>query len=159
MIANWPSSWTWAIGEIGGTPPPTLSLECAFCLPYPLSEPASRMPPQNRNVVLRLSGLGTDWTHLRILYNLLRYGGQVQNLLILQLPMTNLLSKFPCILNLPSTNLEWPAFFFCLTLPSVYGAQFQINLDSSWGCEATLLNEEDTKIFASQKLHFCIGEK
>lgn len=72
MITNWPSSWTWAIGEIGDTPPPTLFLECAFCLPYPLSEPASRIPPQNRNVVLRLSGLGTDWSHLRILYKLLR---------------------------------------------------------------------------------------
>ena len=32
-------------------------------------------------------------------------------------------SKFPCLLNLPSTNLEWPASFFTLSLVRE-GSQF-----------------------------------
>lgn len=33
------------------------------------------------------------------------------------------LSKFSCFLNMPSVNLEWYAYFSCLSLPSVYGGQ------------------------------------
>ena len=34
--------------------------------------------------------------------------------------------KFPFLLKLPTTNLEWSASFFCLFLPSAYGGWFQV---------------------------------
>ena len=40
-------------------------------------------------------------------------------------PRTSLVSKFPCLLNLPPTNLEQSASFCGLSLPSVYRGQFQ----------------------------------
>ena len=44
-----------------------------------------------------------------------------EDLLILWLTKTNLISKFPCLLNLLPTNLEWSASFFGVSQPSVYG--------------------------------------
>lgn len=35
-------------------------------------------------------------------------------------------SKFPCLLNLPSTSLEWSASFLSLSLPFAYRGQFHI---------------------------------
>ena len=35
-------------------------------------------------------------------------------------PRTSLICKFPCLLNLPPTNLEWSASFFGLSLPYAY---------------------------------------
>ena len=46
-------------------------------------------------------------------------------LLVLWLPKTSLVCMFPCLLKLPPTYLEWPAFFFGPSLPLVYGGQFQ----------------------------------
>ena len=37
---------------------------------------------------------------------------------------TSLLCKFPCSLNLPTTNLEWSSSFFSPSLPFVCRAQF-----------------------------------
>ena len=42
------------------------------------------------------------------------------------LPKTSLLSKFPCLLSPPPTDLEWFASFLDLSLLSVYGSQFLI---------------------------------
>lgn len=39
---------------------------------------------------------------------------------------TSLLSKFPCFLHLPPTNLEWSVSLFGLSLPKVYGGGVQI---------------------------------
>ena len=50
--------------------------------------------------------------------------GGFRDLLVLWLPNKSLVSKFPCILKLPPTNLEWSASFFGLSLPSMYGGQF-----------------------------------
>lgn len=50
-----------------------------------------------------------------------------RNLLMLWLSKAILMHKFPCLLKLPSASLEWPASFFCLPLPSMYGRQFWIS--------------------------------
>lgn len=39
-------------------------------------------------------------------------------------PKTSLISKFPCFLKLPPTDLERPASFFAFFLLSVYRGQF-----------------------------------
>lgn len=39
-------------------------------------------------------------------------------------PMTSLINKSPCLLELPTTSLECSASFFGLFLASVYGGQF-----------------------------------
>lgn len=58
-----------------------------------------------------------EWTQSRPLYELLRFW----------LPETRLVSEFPCLLELPPTDLEQSAFFFLLPLPFVYRGQFQIS--------------------------------
>lgn len=53
--------------------------------------------------------------------------GGLRHLYFLQLPKTSLLCKFPCLLKLPPTNLEWSGSFFILSLISTYRGQFQIS--------------------------------
>ena len=53
-------------------------------------------------------------------------GGYVRRSTCLVLPKTSLICKFPCLLNLPPTNLEGAASFLGLSLPSMYGGYFQI---------------------------------
>ena len=53
-------------------------------------------------------------------------------------PKTNLAYVFLCLLKLPPTNLEWSRVsFHGISLPSVYGSQFQISLGHSYGFELT----------------------
>lgn len=56
-----------------------------------------------------------DWAQLRPLYKLKILAGGYGDL-ILQLPKASFLSKFPCLLSLPHTNLKWFASFFGLSL-------------------------------------------
>lgn len=49
-------------------------------------------------------------------------------LLLVQLPKMNLVSKFPCLLNMPPVSLVLSASFFGLSLPSLSWSQFQISL-------------------------------
>lgn len=83
-------------------------------LPGARSCPKSQ--PWGNNVVMRLFGWGTwrnivkascvhDWSQLRPLCNILRFGWWVQKLLFLQPPKRRLGSRFPCLFNLPPTNL------------------------------------------------------
>ena len=69
----------------------------------------------------------SDWTHLRPLYKLLRFRQVVGNQLVLWPTKTSLMCKFPCLLKPPPINPEWAASSFGLSLPSVYGSQFQIS--------------------------------
>ena len=64
-----------------------------------------------------------DWTQLRPLYTLLNSGGQGWRAHLVATKFS-LVCKFPCLLNLPRTNLEWSASFFSLSLPSMYGGRF-----------------------------------
>ena len=57
----------------------------------------------------------------------LRFWRWVQRSTRLWVAKTSLVCKFRCLLNLPPTNLEWSASFFHLSLPSVFGGQFQIS--------------------------------
>lgn len=59
--------------------------------------------------------------------------GKCINLFALWLPKTNLVGKFPCLLKLLSTNLEWSASFFELFLPFAHGQ----------ACEPTTLQKVD----------------
>lgn len=53
--------------------------------------------------------------------------GRCRDLLILWLSKTSNVYKFPWLLKLPPTNLEWSAFFFCLSLSSMYETEFWIS--------------------------------
>ena len=57
-----------------------------------------------------------DWTQLMPLINLFLkiLVGRCRDLLILQLLKTSLKCKLPCLLHLPPTSLEWPAFLQAL---------------------------------------------
>lgn len=50
--------------------------------------------------------------------------GGCENLLILQLPKTSPVIKFPCLLNLPPAHLQKSAFSLSLSLPSTYRGWF-----------------------------------
>lgn len=59
-----------------------------------------------------------DRIPLRLLYKRLRFW-RAESTRFVALK-TSLLQKFPCLLNLPLTNLAWSASFFELSLPSVH---------------------------------------
>lgn len=52
--------------------------------------------------------------------------GGCENPLILQLPKPSLVNKFPCLLKMPSANLQKSVFFFSFSLPPTYEDWFQI---------------------------------
>ena len=116
-------SWTWAIGD-SPTCPWVWNM-CSHLLSL-LPEAAPKTQPWDRNVVKRLSGLCTWLNPVRASVHFYDLVGGCRKLFILQPPKTILICKLPCLLNLPLTNLEWSAFFFGLSLPSMYGGQFQI---------------------------------
>ena len=61
-----------------------------------------------------------------------------RNLLLLPMPKTSLVGKFPSLINLPPTKLEWPSSFCSLSLPSAYAVPFWISpAGSSLGSEPT----------------------
>ena len=66
-----------------------------------------------------------DWTPLRALYKLKILVGRCGELLILQRLKTSLVGKFSCLLHLPPTNLEWPAYGHSLS--SAYWGRFWIS--------------------------------
>lgn len=93
-----------------------------YLLAFLLPEAAPRIQPWNRNMVLKLSGWVRNWTLLRSLYKLSRFW-QVGTEINSSYSCSRQAScKFLCLLNLPPTNLGWPASFFGLSLPSVYWA-------------------------------------
>lgn len=103
-----------------------LALECVFYLSSPIPEADPRIQHWDRNVVLRLSGLGTWLNPVKSSIQTFQIlAGRCRDLFILRLPKTGLVSKFPCLSNLPSTTLEWSVYFF-LSLPSLYQGWFQI---------------------------------
>ena len=104
-------------------------LGMCFCLPSWLPEAALRIQPWDRNVVLRLIGLSMWPNPLEASIETFKIlvGGR-RNLLVLGLPKSSLLRKFPCSLKLPPSSMGQPASFFRLSLASVYGGQFQITI-------------------------------
>ena len=121
ITTDWPMKWTWAFG---GSSPPSLSLELMCCPPFPQLEPFSRMQPWKSKVVLRPYGQCTWLNSVKPLYKRYDSGGQVWRSTCLAAAQHKPHVKLPCLLHLPPTNLEWPAFFFSLSFPCVYGVQF-----------------------------------
>lgn len=71
-----------------------------------------------------------DWTQLRLLHILLRFWlGRCEDPLIVQQHRTSLICKFPCLINLLLTNLDWAASFLILSLPPLRRGQFQISFE------------------------------
>ena len=89
----------------------------------------ARMQPWESKVLLRPSGLDSDWTLWRPLWKLKDSGGQVRRSTppAATQDKPTLKYKFSCLLSLPPTNLESSGPFFSL-LPSVYRGEFQISL-------------------------------
>lgn len=63
--------------------------------------------------------------------------------------MTSLVCEFSFLLNLPFTNLEWPAIFFVLPSPPSTGTSSESHSGFSWSCEPKSLLD---------KIHF-VGDK
>lgn len=74
-----------------------------------------------------------DWTQLRSLYKLSIFWQHMQTSTRLAAPKISLAGKSPCLLNLPSTHLEWPASSCILSLPLVYRGRFRLHPGSSQG--------------------------
>ena len=67
-----------------------------------------------------------DWAQIRYLYKLKILVGRWGDLLILQPPKTSLCTS-SLLISLPPSSLEYWASFFCLSLLSFSGVQFQIS--------------------------------
>ena len=80
---------------------------------------------------------------------------------MLQPPKTSCIRKFPCLLNLPSTNMVWLASFFGHSLPSVYGDQFVNQQLNRWlknktqPCFLMVLCNMQTLPKSGQLKHYC----
>lgn len=118
----WPpvDPWAWP-GQLEAPHPPPQSLECTFCPPFPQWEPFLRTQAWESNALLRTPGW-CKWLKASMQSSKLLAGG-CRDLLVL-LPKTSLICKLPGLSTLPPTNLEWPASFFGLALPFLYGGQF-----------------------------------
>lgn len=65
--------------------------------------------------------------------------GRCRELLILQLPKTSVICKFPCLLNLTPTNLPLSLIFLCLPCT---GTSVRLYIVSYWGCKVTEFAEQ-----------------
>ena len=104
------------------TPPPPWpplppSWECTFCPPFPQWELVSRRQPWQSKVLLRPSGQCTWLNPFKASLYVKILAGAGRDLAA---PKTSLVGRFSCLLDLPPTNLEWPACFSGLFLPFVY---------------------------------------
>ena len=105
----------------GSLPLPVLGM---YVLPtFPQWEPFSRMWPWEKMCENHLGGLH-DWTLLRPVYKLLRFWRV--GVEIYSPSKKSHICKFPCLLTLPPTSLEWlPLSSFCLC-PLCTGASLWI---------------------------------
>ena len=126
---TWSPTDLWAgLRHLGAPQPPPCSWSVHPAICSYDGNCSKDVQPWESNVLLRPSRLymwlnpikASMWT-----FKILE--GRLQNSIHLLVPKTNLIWKFPCLLNLLPTNLEWLASFFHLSLPSVYGGQFQIS--------------------------------
>lgn len=107
-----PSSWIRACG--GSSPFPAFGM---CILPtIPIARAFWRTQLWERNV-----WVDCDWTSWKLLYRLVRFGHSSGggDLLVLQGCETSLKCRFPCLLKLPSPNLEWSASLPSLSWPSL----------------------------------------
>ena len=94
---------------------------------------------KKNNVLLRPCGLKMQLTPIKPTIEIFKIlVGRPGDLLILWMDAQNRpLHKFPCLLNLPSTNMEWSVSFFKLSLPSVFRGQKKFQISSrelqGWG--------------------------
>lgn len=133
VTAGWLTSCTWSLG-------------CMFCPPFPQPELFSRTQPSESNMLLKPSGWYIyDWIQVWPLYKLFKIlACGYRDLIVLWLPKTCLVDKFPCLLKLPRPNLERSASFFGPSLPSMYGRQFQISSE-----KLSTLQTNSTTLWAS----------
>ena len=86
---------------------------------------SSGMKPWGNHVLSRPFELYTWLNPIKASTQTLKIlGARCTELLIMPLPKTSILSSLG-LLNLPPTNLEWPASFFSLSLLIVYGGLVQ----------------------------------
>lgn len=102
-------------GHLEDSPSPTLVFEMYVLPIVPILDATSGTQPWERNVLLRPSGLYLWLNPVKAFIQTLKIlAGRCRDLLVLQPLKTSLIHKFPCLLKLPPTNLEWSASFFGL---------------------------------------------
>lgn len=149
MTTSWPVSWT---PVTWGSALPPATLERGFCLCSWLLAAAARIQPWGSDVVLLCLDRICDWAELRPLHKLFRFGGQVCRSTC-PAPKTSFLNKFPCLLNLPPTNLEGPPSVFHLSLPSLHGPVS----DYKWKATKELANQQYTVYVFDEHAQWCVG--
>ena len=115
-------------------PHPLSILEIYVLLTIPIVGATSRMQPWESKVLLRPSGLNIWLNPVKAsIYTFKILVGRCRDLFILWPPKTSFVNKFPCLLTLPLTNLEWSAFFFFWSLLAlhVWGSVSDINQEIS----------------------------
>ena len=117
-------SWSWAI-RVSSLP--FLFLECRHCPSFSHLELFQGCSLERARCCWDYLDCICDCTQLRTLYKLLDSGGKIWRSNLVAAQDKPCKHKSPCLLNLPPTHLEWFAYFLCLSLPSMYGGQFQIS--------------------------------
>lgn len=134
MTSAWPASWTQAFGGSFTTPPPWNARSAhTFHASYSWSRLQGRHTWESN---LSLSPFGRGWTLLRPLYKLKIVAGGRETLFVLWLQEPSLVRKSPCMLNLPPTNLGWPASSVSFCLPCVWASLWANSYPSvipAWG--------------------------
>lgn len=117
----------------------SLPHRCVFYFPSG-ARSLSRTQPRDSNVLLSPPGVYTRLNSvLASVYTVKRLADGWRDLLILWPHKTSLMCNFLCLLNWPPANLEGTAFFFSLSLHSLYGVRFRFYLGNSWLCKTMLL--------------------
>lgn len=124
MSFSWLQSWTRAIE---GSLPSPLHLGM-YLLP---TVPNGSLFQKYRLERVRWCWDHLDWTHLRILYKLLKFWWMSSTLCHWRQA-----SYISSLLKVPSTNVGWSAFF---GFSCMCETNFQFHLGNSWGCEPTFL--------------------
>lgn len=148
MIDSSPVSWTQTVGSFLL---PSCLGRCALATIPPVGS-FSRMQPWESNVLLRPSGLCSDWTPLRPPHKTKILADDYEVLLALQPLKTTLvcspLACYTCHLpiwsGLPLSSIS--------PRPSYIGACFRFHSGNSWGCEPTVTNTQTT---AKSKYFLC----
>lgn len=100
------------------------SLECTLCPSLPHKELFQGQSRESK--VLFSSGLNTRLNVVkasRWTFEIL--AGELGDHVVLWLPRTSLVCRFPCLFKPPLSILECTTSCFCLSSPSVYRGQFQ----------------------------------
>lgn len=89
-----------------------------------------------------------DWNQLKPLYKFIRLWQEGTEILILQLPKTSLMYKFPCLLNCHIPIWSGMPLSSVSLCPPYKRTRFRFHPGSSWGLEPTLVQWDSSNFLS-----------